>query len=282
MDKENINKFANNKEYFVSKIKDLDIDQRKLIADQIELFYAAKVDNDKQHNYSLGDKVVLNANTLIHGVREQDNIIDRLQSIKDYGIISRSFITDRVDWKVNYCVSAWHIKKTTALCDYIKLYSGMTVRTALKENVIVPYGEFDNFVLSLKNKDYKYIFAEHCMENTFLPSLISNTTDKQIAVILHSKDNSFKNMLKNNLFSKYIPNDTIQKFFCVNDYDKVLNQRDSNEYDRIAYIPFGIPSIFIAGFLVGRKLEKNKKSLTEIKSIFPNCYICNLDGVVIS
>lgn len=118
------------------------------------------------------------------------------------------------------------------------------------------------------------------MENTFLPSLATNCTDKQIALIINSNDTTFKKLLKSNIFAKTIPDTTLKKFFNVSNYEK-LNDRLNNKYDRIAYIPFGMPSIFIEGILVGRQLEKNKKILKTIKTIFPNCYISNLDGIII-
>lgn len=277
----NVNFNLFNEKYFINKIEHLDYDQKEIINKQILLFYHNK-NAVNCNNYNIGEKVKLKANTLIHGIREQKSLIAKLQSIKNYGLISNTFFTENKDWKINYCVSTWHIKKSIELCDYVKLYSGMTVRTALKENLLIPYGEFDSYVQSIKDKEFQYIFAELSMENTFLPSLATNLSDKQLALIFYSKDNDFKNIINNNLFSKQIPDDTIKKFFCLKDYERVLNNRKFNEYDRIAYIPFGIPSTYIEGILVGRKIENNKKILYSIKSIFPNCYICNLDGIVIS
>ena len=44
---------------------------------------------------------------------------------------------------------------------------------------------------------------------------------------------------------------------------------------------FGLPSNLIDGILIGRKYEQNKQILKNIKEIFPQTYICNLDGKVI-
>ena len=52
-------------------------------------------------------------------------------------------------------------------------------------------------------------------------------------------------------------------------------------FERTDYIIFGLPSNCIEGVLVGRIVERNKKYLKQIKDLFPNCYICNLDGIVI-
>ena len=44
---------------------------------------------------------------------------------------------------------------------------------------------------------------------------------------------------------------------------------------------FGLPARLIEGVFVGRIIEKEKEALKHIKSRLPDCYICNLDGVVI-
>ena len=67
-------------------------------------------------------------------------------------------------------------------------------------------------------------------------------------------------------------------------YEKFIVERKNKDdffTDRESAVLFGIPANFIEGILVGRKYENNDKLLTEIKSLLPNCYICNLDGKVI-
>jgi len=46
-------------------------------------------------------------------------------------------------------------------------------------------------------------------------------------------------------------------------------------------ILFGIPANMIEGVLVGREYERDNNKLSEIKSLLPNCFICNLEGKVI-
>lgn len=46
-------------------------------------------------------------------------------------------------------------------------------------------------------------------------------------------------------------------------------------------ILFGMPSCFIEGILVSREYENDSDKLEELKRYFPNCYIANLDGIVI-
>ena len=178
-------------------------------------------------------------------------------------------------------MSFWHVKKDITLEEYIKLYSGMIVKTALKENVRVPYGCFDEFFESLKDKNYRYLFAEVSPENTFMPSFSSNLNTKQLALIMYSSSKDFKQILHNNLFAKTMSMDISKKFFNENARKFLDNMEKGHVNERVAYIPFGLPSSFVEGILVGRRIESNCNLLEEIKSIFPSSYICNLDGVVI-
>ena len=61
-------------------------------------------------------------------------------------------------------------------------------------------------------------------------------------------------------------------------------EKHKNDFftDRESAILFGIPACLIEGILVGRKYEKNYKIIKEIKKLLPNCYVCNLDGIVIA
>ena len=52
-------------------------------------------------------------------------------------------------------------------------------------------------------------------------------------------------------------------------------------FARADYIIFGLPKNCIEGILVGRLVEKNNDYLNQIKKLFTDCYICNLDGKVI-
>ena len=45
-------------------------------------------------------------------------------------------------------------------------------------------------------------------------------------------------------------------------------------FERADYIIFGFPKNCIEGILVGRVVENNQEYLKEIKSLFPNSYIC--------
>lgn len=60
---------------------------------------------------------------------------------------------------------------------------------------------------------------------------------------------------------------------------EIMNRED---YIEKLNVIFGIPSCFIEGLLVGRRYEHDNEQLKLLKKYFPNCYICNLDGVVIN
>ena len=51
--------------------------------------------------------------------------------------------------------------------------------------------------------------------------------------------------------------------------------------NRESAILFGMPSCFIEGILVSREYENDDNKIKDLKTKFPNCYIANLDGVVI-
>ncbi len=67
-------------------------------------------------------------------------------------------------------------------------------------------------------------------------------------------------------------------------YDQFIRSRKNKDdffTDRESAILFGIPANVIEGVLVGREYERDNNRLSEIKSLLPNCYICNLEGKVI-
>ena len=91
-------------------------------------------------------------------------------------------------------------------------------------------------------------------------------------------------MLNYDILSLDFDENDVKNFISPSYYDRFIKERkNKNDFftDRESAIIFGIPSIFIEGILVGRKYENNEIILNEIKSLLPNAYICNLDGVII-
>ena len=56
---------------------------------------------------------------------------------------------------------------------------------------------------------------------------------------------------------------------------------DNYETGREKAIIFGIPLPMIKGIMISRNIEKEVEYISKIKNLFPNCYICNIDGKII-
>lgn len=98
---------------------------KKIMINQINNFYNS-LNNYKQknHNYSVGDKVYLKKHTLLHGTYKN---IEGLEEIVKNGLIS-SWFTDLGQSKYPSSVGVWNLKQDYFLADYINFYSGGTVR----------------------------------------------------------------------------------------------------------------------------------------------------------
>ncbi len=266
--------------------------QSKII-EQVENFYKLKnlkLDNEK---YSTGDQVILKKDTFLHGF---GNSLSLLELYAKEGLISKDFELGQTEKKISYAVSLWHIHKKIKLADYVKQYSGMTFSWNKDKFKIVPYGELDKFIESIRNENYFSIKAETTMEARFLPSLQKdgklpkkddpNRLDgcRQIAFILNGRDKNCQQLVKNNLLDESLPLNVVFEFMHLKNLSHIemfKKNRRIGEDERIAYILFGIPTNMIEGVFVGRIFENNKKILAKIKELLPNCYICNVDGKVI-
>ncbi len=125
---------------------------------------------------------------------------------------------------------------------------------------------------------------EQTKEARFMPSLVQNQV--QIGIIFNGTNKYTKALLKGDILNPLIINDKdVKEFVNENYYDRFITERKEKDdffTDRESAILFGITANFIEGILVGRDYENNKEILNEIKKLLPNCYICNLDGKVIS
>lgn len=93
-----------------------------------------------------------------------------------------------------------------------------------------------------------------------------------------------KELIKADIWNEKLDEETLKPFIDNRYYSKFIeerNNRDATTTDRESAIIFGLPINLVEGILVGRIIEKDNKSLEYIKSKLPNCYICNLDGIVI-
>ncbi len=266
---------------------------KEFLLQQIENFYKVEQTQFKNKKYKVGDDVIFEKDTFLNGFGNSLSLFDKYAK---EGIISRDFELDFFDKKIYYAVSLWHIHKKIKLADYVKQYSGMTFYFNRDKFKIVPYGQLDNFIESIKKENYFSIKAETTMESRFLPSLQKdgklpkkddpNKLDfcRQIALIFNGYNKSCKNLISNNLLDESLPLDVVFEFMHLKnpDHEKMFKKnRRVGEDERTAYILFGLPATMIEGVLVGRIFEKNNKILKHIKEQLPNAYICNVDGKVI-
>ena len=254
-----------------------------LFVEQLNNFKLAE-DNFElpKHQYQIKDNVLLKKGTFIHGVRQGDKNLD---SIIENGFLSSNIQNFNAKaQKTPYCVSMWNIKEDILLKDYINLYSGMTIKyTNFNDHPttkLVPYNKLDEEIENSRTMNIWMWSAEQTKEIRFLPSLIRD--DNQIAFILNTDNYYAKKIIKNDIFSlefdKKILKSFISKWFIEN---FIYIKRDDFTTNRESAIIFGIPSCFIEGVLIGRRLENDKKQLEIIKEKLPQCYICNLNGKII-
>lgn len=274
--------------------KELPEPARSKMIEQINNFYNLqnlKLNNEK---YDVGEAVVLKKNTFLHGFGSN---LSMLEKYATDGLIARDFIfNENKQKKIKYCVSLWHIHKKIELAHYINLYSGMTFYLGKDNCKIVSYKKVDEFIETLRNKNYFSINAETTMEARFLPSLQKDGKlpknynqgeidfCRQLAFVINGRDKACKELVKNNLLDDSLSLDIVFEFMRIKNQEHIemfKRKRRIYEDERIAYLLFGLPQNMIEGVFVGRLYEKNQKVLSLIKKYLPNCYICNLDGKVI-
>ena len=248
---------------------------RRIVLDQIELFFdELNSDYKIKNNYKVGDYVKLNNNHLLHGIGKHVDIIDLFCK---RGIVSQDYLDDNSNHAFSYVSAFWTVDNDILLKDYIKNYSGIIakVNDSYKQ---VPYGELDNFVEKMKDVDHWLWTGESSMEIRFMPSLARDIN--QVGFILNLESENAKKLRSNSVFKDSFNRKYALKFVKKKDEFK-KNGFVSDFFFRADYIIFGLPKNYIEGILVGRNYEKNEEKLNYLKVLFPNCYICNLDGKVI-
>lgn len=277
-----------NKEDYIkiAKEKIKDENCQKLMIRQITNYYDIKKDNKIMKNkYFVGDDVILKKGTLLHGTYKN---LDGLKEIVKDGLISSWFIDGRMS-KYPSSVGVWNLKQDYKLSDYINFYSGGTIKyTGLLENgeygqnnksEIIKFDHMNNINEILLDNPCRMWYMEQTKEARFMPSLVQNQV--QIGIIFTGIGHDLVN---GDILSDKLSDGEVKEFVNPNYYDKFLIDRKNKDdffTDRESAILFGLPSCLIEGILVGRDYEKNENILNEIKSILPNCYICNLDGKII-
>ncbi len=264
---------------------------KDIMIKQINAYYDAKENYTiPNHTYKINDDVILKKGTLLHGTYKN---IDGLREIVKDGLISSWFIDGRGS-KYPSSVGVWNLKKDYSLKNYINFYSGGTIKyTGLLVNNeysqeiktdVIPFNEMSNIIDIVKNNQSRMWYMEQTKEARFMPSLVQDMV--QIGVIFNG-DSSYAKNIKNGdiLDAKFINDENVKEFVNEWYYNKFIEERkikDDFFTNRESALLFGVPANMIEGILVGREYEKNKDIINEIKTMLPNCYICNLDGKVIA
>lgn len=268
------------KQEYIKIVKSkLKFKSKEIMLNQIEKYYKVKEYKVPINNYKIGDSVYLKKGTLLHGTYKN---IDGLKEIVKNGLISSWFIGDRRS-KYPSSVGVWNLKKDYLLKDYINFYSGGTIMYYCEndnKSDVISYDNMKNFIDNVSNVDCHMWTLQQTKEARFMPSLIQNKV--QIGIIFNGLLS--KELLEGDILNN-VDDKSVKPFVNSQYYKKfIIDRKNKDDFftDRESAILFGIPSNLIEGILVGREYEKDNQILKEIKSLLPNCYICNLDGVVIA
>ena len=267
-----------NKETYIritkSKLNKISAD---IMIKQIEKYDEAKSFKLPNHNYKVGDEVILKKGTLLHGTYKN---IEGLKEIVKDGLISSWFIDGRLS-KYPSSVGVWNLRKDYPLKEYINFYSGGTVKyfnqpDNNKETEVISFSDISTLMNKVIEKGYLAWQMEQTKEARFMPSLVQDKV--QIGIIFNSDNKYTKELLKGDILQYENINDVEVKEF-VNDkyYERFLIDRKNKDdffTDRESAILFGLPANLIEGILVGREYEKDQSKLNEIKKLLPNAYIC--------
>ena len=250
---------------------------RNIVDNQIENFFQIENSNFNlsKHNYKIGDNVILSPMHFLHGTGKNEEAIE---FIAKNGILSKEATGNLGHHAFEFGVGFWRVKDKITLKEYIINYSGMDIRYN-DENYLVPYGKLDKFVEDMKDIDHWLWEGISSMEIRFMPSLARDIN--QYGFILNIESKEAQTLVKNDVNS-YEFDKNISKHFSSLFKEKDKNKIKQNTFlNRASYIVFGMNKCFIEGIIVGRKVEKSKTKLKHLKSLFPSCYISNLDGKVI-
>lgn len=258
----------------------------ELVLNNIELFY--KNEKIEKNKYQVGEEVKLKKGTYMHGI---PGLLDNFDWIVENGFISNDFTEENIHNKIRHSIGMWVIQKDCLLQEYIKNYSGFTITYTIgrgpgsKEvTKLIPYHKFDEVTEKINNDENIWMYwGDQTKEIRFMPSLVSNK--RQIAFILNMESDYAKEMIKKDVWNIELVEEELKDFLDYRYYENFLKERvnrTAQTTDRESAIMFGLPAILIEGVLVGRKLEQDKDSLKHIKEKLPDCYICNIDGKIIT
>ena len=260
---------------------------KELLTNHVKLFYEKK-DDIKKNKYNDGDEVKLSKGTFIHGIFGG---LDNFDYTIENGFIAVDFTNKSRSNKICNSVGMWNIKEDILLKDYINQYSGFTISYSIgrgpgtkTESRLIPYHKFDEVTEKINNDDKIWMYwGDQTKEVRFIPSLVSDK--RQIAFILNMDSDYAKRLAYDDIWNTDFDEEILKPFLDYRYIEEFLKNdrinRNASTTDRESAIMFGLPPKLIEGIFVGRKIENDKEALKYIKSKLPDCYICNLDGIVI-
>ncbi len=277
----------NNKEKYIKIVNErFEGEPREVLLNHIDLFYSNQI--IKKTNYDKGEIVQLKKGTFIHGIfGELENFIFTIEN----GFIASEFTGQTRPNKICNSVGMWNIQKDMTLKEYIELYSGFTITYSIgrgpeakTKSELIPYHKFDEVTEIINNDENIWSYSgEQTKEVRFIPSLVSNK--RQIAFILNMESSYAKSLAYDDVWNTNFKKEVLKPFLDYRYEEKFINldriNKNASTTDRESAIMFGLPISLIEGVFVGRKIEKDIDNLKYIKDKLPDCYICNLDGIVI-
>lgn len=278
----------NNKQKYIEDIKKRFTGKAKdILINQVNLFYLNDQEITKT-KYKIGEEVKLTKGTFIHGIFGE---LENFDFTIENGFVAVDFTDEPRSNKICNSVGMWNIQEDMLLKDYINQYSGFTISYSIgrgpgskTESMLIPYHKFDEITEKINNDDEIWMYwGDQTKEVRFIPSLVSNK--RQIAFILNMDSDYAKKLAYNDVWNLDFDAETLKPFLDYRYEEKFINQdrikKNASTTDRESAIMFGLPATLIEGVFVGRKIEQDKDALNYIKNKLPDCYICNLDGIVI-
>jgi len=250
---------------------------RNIVDEQINLFFEIENSEFKLDKklYKKGDMVKLNKYHYLHGIGSNYEIS---KFVANNGVLSKEATGDFGNHAFQFVVGLWKVKDDISLQEYIENYSGI-VANVNDKFWQVPYKKLDEFVETLRNVDHWKWSAESSMEIRFMPSLARNIN--QVGFIFNLESENAQKLLKNDINSNDFDKSISDNFLRKDLRKKFFNDKTNDFLERASYVIFGINKCFIEGIIVGRNIEKDKDKINDLKLLFPESYICNLDGKII-
>lgn len=271
----------NNVNRYITKLDSYNFsdDVKEIFEKQIISFYNHKI-HTKLPKYNVGEEVKLTNLNLIHGSRAN---LEELALISKSGLIASEFYNDNKTIKKKpFVVELWQVNENISLKNWLNKYTGLTVEFYDKSGLIYKriITSIDNLKSIIKKESgYRNYIIYQNQEQRFLPNELNNNECSVSFIVKYSNDDL---LIKNDIFNTHFSKEISRKILPSWYFEKYIVNRDfdNNETGREKAILFGVPASMIEGIIVSDKLKKNKEYL-KISELFPNCYICDRNGLVL-